>query len=388
MNARKDRGFSLVELMVGVMIGLIGIAIIMQVFTLSEAQKRTTTSGSDAQSNGNMAIYGITRDVRLGGYGFGISSYGCTVNTSFNGSTATPGQFTLAPVVITDAGTDATPPAMGGPYDLPDRLRVLYSTANMGTLPDIVTVTHAQAATQVDLTTNFGIANQSLFVLFETSKTCTLAQVSAAPIGISQIVHISGPWNGNPSIFPAAGYTANNAVYVNMGGMALRDYFIDPVNGNDLQMTETSAAYGASSSNTFVIAGEIVNIQAEYGKDSGLHVGHIAGDNVVDTWDNVTPASGAGGAPIATPWQQIIAVHVALLVRSGQYEKPDPTSGLCTATTSTQTGGNAPTWTSRPTGLQAPVVRKFSVPNGYPSCYRYKVYETIVPLRNVIWGTT
>ena len=357
MSARKDRGFSLVELMVGVMIGLIGIAIIMQVFTLSEAQKRTTTSGSDAQSNGNMAIYGITRDVRLAGYGFGLSNYGCAVNTSFNGSTATPGVFTLAPVVITDAGADGTPAAQGGPYDLPDKIRILYSTANMGTLPDVVTFPHAQTDTQVQLTTNFGIANQSLLVLFEASKSCTLAQVTATS-GNSFVTHLGGPWNGNVTIFPAAGYSANNAIYLNMGGMALRDYFIDPVNGNDLQMTETSAAYGASASNTFVIAGEIVNIQAEYGRDSGAHVGHIAGDNVVDTWDNNTPAAGLGGALVAAPWQQIIAVHVALLVRSGQYEKPDPVSGFCTQTTSSAGGGNAPTWTSRPTGLLAPVATR------------------------------
>jgi len=27
-----------------------------------------------------------------------------------------------------------------------------------------------------------------------------------------------------------------------------------------------------------------------------------------------------------------------------------------------------------------------AVPGGLPSCYRYKLFETIVPLRNVLWG--
>ena len=56
---RMDNGFSLVEILVGMVIGLFGIIIITQIFALAEGQKRTTTSGSDAQTNGNIALYSI-----------------------------------------------------------------------------------------------------------------------------------------------------------------------------------------------------------------------------------------------------------------------------------------------------------------------------------------
>jgi len=45
----KSKGFSLVEIMVGLTIGMFGILIMMQVFAIAEETKRTTTSGGDAR---------------------------------------------------------------------------------------------------------------------------------------------------------------------------------------------------------------------------------------------------------------------------------------------------------------------------------------------------
>ena len=39
---RTDRGFSLIEIMIGVVVGMLGIVVIMQVFLVSEGQKRLT----------------------------------------------------------------------------------------------------------------------------------------------------------------------------------------------------------------------------------------------------------------------------------------------------------------------------------------------------------
>ena len=46
-----QRGFGLVEIMVGILIGMLMVLIIFQVYTVSEGQKRTVTSASDAQQN-------------------------------------------------------------------------------------------------------------------------------------------------------------------------------------------------------------------------------------------------------------------------------------------------------------------------------------------------
>jgi len=50
-SSRRAAGFSLVELMIGLVIGMVAIVVMMQVFSVSEGYKRTTTGGDDAQNN-------------------------------------------------------------------------------------------------------------------------------------------------------------------------------------------------------------------------------------------------------------------------------------------------------------------------------------------------
>jgi type IV pilus assembly protein PilW len=50
--------------MVAMVIGMIGMIIMMQVFSTAEGQRRATTGTGDAQSNGAMALYALQRDIR------------------------------------------------------------------------------------------------------------------------------------------------------------------------------------------------------------------------------------------------------------------------------------------------------------------------------------
>jgi len=51
MMRRTQRGLSLIELMVGVLIGMLTVLAITQVLMSTEGRKRTTADGSDAQLN-------------------------------------------------------------------------------------------------------------------------------------------------------------------------------------------------------------------------------------------------------------------------------------------------------------------------------------------------
>src|SRR5512146_2394536 len=66
---RAAAGFTLVETVVGMVIGMLGLIIMMQVFSLSESQKRSTTGSGDATSGGAIAMYGLQRDLRQAGFG-------------------------------------------------------------------------------------------------------------------------------------------------------------------------------------------------------------------------------------------------------------------------------------------------------------------------------
>src|SRR3989442_3725275 len=76
----SGHGFSMVELLVAMLIGLIGMIIIFQVFQVSEGIKRSTTSGGDAQQNGVIALYTIEREFKNAGMGFHDTRFfGCNI---------------------------------------------------------------------------------------------------------------------------------------------------------------------------------------------------------------------------------------------------------------------------------------------------------------------
>ncbi len=118
MLRSRHSGFSLVELMVAAVIGIIGTIIIFQVFSVFEGQKRTTTSGGDAETNTSIAMSAIEQAAQQSGYGLNFASHlGCTVYQWRDPSgdpdptpPATRGTFStmvLAPVLL-ERNPDAT----------------------------------------------------------------------------------------------------------------------------------------------------------------------------------------------------------------------------------------------------------------------------------------
>ena len=129
-NPRFMRGMSLPEILAAVLIGLIGMIVIMQVYATSEERKRTTTGTSDAQINGNIAMFTLETTMRSAGFGMVSATsnmLGCTT-LAYNSNRATPDfPFLMAPVVIT-AGDGA------GHGELnTDTIRVIY-----GSSPNVV----------------------------------------------------------------------------------------------------------------------------------------------------------------------------------------------------------------------------------------------------------
>ena len=63
-------GFSLVELMVAIVIGMLSMLVVLQVFTTFEEQKRVSTGGSESLEHGAIALNMLAS--RLGQAGFGV----------------------------------------------------------------------------------------------------------------------------------------------------------------------------------------------------------------------------------------------------------------------------------------------------------------------------
>jgi type IV pilus assembly protein PilW len=120
------------------------------------------------------------------------------------------------------------------------------------------------------------------------------------------------------------------------------------------------------------IANNMVALRAQYGRDTlnattGLAVPPSPMDAIVDTYDQATPTS-------ACAWVRVPVVRLALVARSVQQAGIDKDTGATEVVTAA-----APTWEG---STASPIVL-----TGLADwqTYRYKVFQTMVPLRNVSW---
>jgi type IV pilus assembly protein PilW len=370
-NASHNRGFSLVELMVAVVLAIItGLAVLL-VLSSYESRKRTVTVGNDAEINAAVGAYMVEREVRMAGAGLtGASGMLCGngMNVYYN-ATVSDGA-PMAPVLITDGGTG------------PDSIRVMRSSAAFGVAPGLVIKTMPGTTGLVTINDDLGLANGNLFVVgaSDGTKLCTLMQMTKAALANGSgwdLTHAANTYNpANPSAsFTSAPIYGVGDIVTNLGAQALRAFRVicnddaAPsltnacflVGYNPLQFPNpTWANIGAVDS----IASQVVDFQLQYGVAP-------AGSQTVDTWTNATGGTWAAGAgtPTAANQQRIKAVRMAIVTR-GNQEKD------CTVAPATYT------LFAGLTGAQTVTL------SAAQRCYRYKVLTVVVPLINIIWAAT
>jgi type IV pilus assembly protein PilW len=274
----------------------------------------------------------------------------------------------MAPVVITVGAGGA-----------PDKLTVIY-----GSSPNVVEggafVNAAASGADFPLKNAAGIVVGDLVVASESGLNCSMAEVTGfVPASINTVQHATG---AAYSYVDSGGNTVNMTAAYNKGGGSGVNYsaaglmfslgrsasVVTYQIGNDKLQTKTLVPYVAAQdtdgdgTSDADIGDGIVQLKAIYGKDTD-------GDGVVDTWNTTAPVGAAG-------WMQVRAVRIALLARSAKYEKTAVTSD-CIAPGNPV---NSPFWTG---GC-------FTMTNLADGTdwhyYRYRVYETVVPLRNMIWS--
>jgi type IV pilus assembly protein PilW len=412
---RRESGFSLVELLVATAIGLIGIIIMLQVFENAEGVRRTTMSGGDAQQNGALALYTIEADLRNAGMGIneiGLLAPPCNM-IGYDAARTTPNfppvasPIPLTPVQIVPGGTATTP----------DQISVFYGSqtmANTTTLLQPMTMT--ANPNSLTVASQFGYRPGDLLLLFQPSlapapppQPCVFMEVTS--VASNNVFHASGTYvlaNSAASVqarFNPPNFTGLNLplaltfggnktinpgvtrVY-NLGNLHDKDDFPltqDPrtpaydtyaISNNSLTFTNQFVVSGGFPT-VSAIADNIVHMRADYGLDDGLPAG-TAGDGVLDRF--LDPAS--FNALPSPPWQYIISIRIAVVARSALIEKPGP-GVTCDGTTP------FPTWSGNTSTVRGFDLSAMPVPTGVTwDCYRYRVFETIVPVRNSLWRSS
>lgn len=367
------RGFTLVELMVGLAIGLIVTLAIVTVMINSEEQKRTTTGGMDAQVNGALALHAMIKEVERAGYGFTSSRniIGCPLQNAYQGGSLAGMPANLVPVVIT--------PGLNG---APDSLRSIASNKTSFSVPiSIVSPAYAPGdllfsvasvrgvqGPRFDASSGAMLASGDLMVAATNATTsCQLFEVTADPAGAQVNRADTGNWN--PANYPTIGY-GNGSLLVNLGSLRDVTYFVQ--NGDLMQRSFVLAANGTASYQNFTLFNNIVQFQAFYGKDTDA-------DGAVDLWDKVTPTTNAG-------WLQVLAVRVAVLSRSTQREKEvvtfsDPLWDVGAVNTVDNSASGNPVVSC---GASRCIKLKIGGLTDWDH-YRYKLFDTVIPLRNMLW---
>ena len=369
-NSLRQKGLSLVEIMVGLVIGLITVMVIGQVAAEFEGQKRTSTGGGDAQSNGAAALFLLERDIRMAGYGLMTSSSGqmCPlgINIYFNGTVLSdPGANPadggiLAPVRVIDGGGDNA-----------DTIVMARADAPMGIMPTTIIKNMPNSSSEIRVNWGAGLQQGQLILVGarDGSKICTLMQLSQDPQPVQAGTEFD--MQHNPGQFPYNPPNPNN-VFTNAPTYGIGDILINlsslnhqrySVQCNQLTRGDpivTAAPY--TCTNTEPLVDQIVNLQARYGVAP-------VGSLTVNNWVEPTGVW-AANALTAAQIGRILAVRVAVLARSPQMEK-DEVEASCN-------GGNGSItlWSGGPAVALS----------GDECRYRYKVFETVVPIRNSIWG--
>ena len=353
----RETGFSLVELMVGLAIGMVAVLVVMQVLLSSDSARRSGTSTDDAQTAGAIAMTELQRSIRQSGQGFsselrqgGLLSRMIGCNVRLPSGTVLSG---LAPVTINhpqipagDADTDTLLVAYGSDPGSPEGDRV-----------------NAQIAA-----TDYSVATPSAFKVNDrVLELPTPAPVPTVPCATTYTI-------GRVVAKAGAVVTVDKGTAANMNGGTLFNLGQQPRlqafavrNGNltvcDFTVKDCSADSSTGDPDVWTpIASNLVSLRAQYGADTTAG----AMDGIVDGYTQTTPTTPCG-------WIRVPAVRLAIVLRATQYDKNfDLSAEPAALKLATEWAGSA----------EAPV--KLNGATDWTH-FRYKKFETTVPLRNLTW---
>lgn len=359
-------GFSLVEIMVALVIGMFGVLVMMQVLGLFENQKRTTTGGDDAVAGGAIALYGIQRLVQHSGWGINSPAVlGCTVKPD--------------PAFATAFNVNALPLV---PVSINNTTLVPAGDANTDTL--LIVSGAGTGSVEGDEWKGANVATPSAFSDGE--------RVFTVPFSGSCADRLLGKYTeADPG---SSVDTSGTTRIYNLGdqdkGLVIHGYAIRSGNLTECDYVHLDCS---SAANWTIVANNIVSLRAVYGRDtsaaavSGGNVAKGSMDGTVDEWDQTVPTPATGNLKkdtLACSWARVSAVHVVLVARSSKAERRQEQGSLTgqVASVSAVTA-SAPTWEH--SGVVAIDLTDTSPDATWPTWqdFRYKVFQTVVPLRNI-----
>jgi type IV pilus assembly protein PilW len=380
MARARQHGFSLIELMVGLVVSMICVLAIMAAFAVYEGKKRTTTSGNDAQQNGSYGMYALERELRTAGSGIvqgdNYGLWGCPVTASiYTGSSTAavlpasslPSPFTtstwplttrMAPVLIGYGGTSS-----------PDVIGIVAGDSAQQNFKIAVSSTPSVSSAVVG--NDMGILSGDYLMGIRSDGTCTLNHITASSSTATQVTSTTLAFDTTNSA--TTGLVTSSYAF-DLGQSPTFSVFTVDTTSNTL-VSYDLLQRPINSSNVAAVmprADGIVMIKALYGVNTTSSA--PATSSEIDSWVQPTgtwaiSALTASTSAAATAIGQIKAIRVAIVAQSRLPESSTDYTGSTTLT------------------LFPDLASSLQYTININSQYRYKVYDTTIPIRNALVTT-
>lgn len=326
---RRSAGFTLVEMLVAVVIGLAMTLAVTLMLTRYESGRRTLTSVNDASIGGAYVSYALDRAVRSAGSGYmqsWINAGGCRVLASREGTQVLPraaafpapfasvGQTVrLAPVVVhAGAGTGGS-----------DVLAVMTGSSGLGEAP--MPIQPGSVTTDdLRLGSTVGLRGGDLVLVYQDRTNCLVQEVAAGFTGgADQLLSFGGDYADSDiagvELISIGATEPAWIVPLGSTGAARPQFQLIGVGANTTLVAHDMLQIDGADTVT-AIADGVADLRVRYGVDT-------TGDGRIDSWQD--PASSdwsaatlQGGSEAARiRLSQIMALRIALITRTQVPER-------------------------------------------------------------------
>ncbi len=300
-----QRGFTLVEILVGLAVSLFLLTGILNIYLASSRTYRVTEGVGRLQENARFAMETLARDLRAAGkFGCDTGRESVAVAATVTGSR--PAEFISAQAVTGFGDGVAFPASIPGPQPGTDAFIVQFAEPQE---TSVVTGHNAMTAT-ITLANNHSFDPNEILVM--SSATCANAGVfSKTGGGAATLVHagagnnctsaLIGDWTcatggaGTPPSLDMA-YPPNSTV----SPLAARAYFIGQTGAGDIGLRVRWLGNGGTLANTQQLIDGVEDMQVLYGVDTN-------GDFIADAYRQ----AGAVGN-----WANVVSARVSLLLQT------------------------------------------------------------------------
>ncbi len=359
----NQRGSLLAELMIGLAMGALTVLGVTTIYAQFESQKRITVQVGETVSNATLAILPLQSDAKMAGYGVNIKDLmNCDI-VGYNSNTDKNFTFSLEPVKIIPAGKT------GNANPNSDMIKFVASDTSAYYSPVKLTSDYGGTEAVYKVDNRFGFAPGDMVISISPPKKCTLSQVTNIPGQPGQTDNLSK----NTGMYddPITGEKVK-AVYNQAGGVK------DPATGAPIDYDVDSRLLNIGRSPTSVTY-YIENNQLKRINDldsSGGGVALTVADNVVlmkaqialDTDSDGAAESWVDEVTDKADYQYVKGIRMAIIARTSQKQ-----------------GGSACKTTENNEFAWDGGTMDISVLGDDWGCYRYRMIQTTVPFRNLIW---